>query len=383
MGTKTYRDKFAASALDEYYGRGASGLKIRNVKTVSSASIAGNIDYKFYIIDEARGGIAKVKEDYLNITTNYNVVLSIPDIKNLTAIELEERIELARTMLGGADITRSSTLAPAPSKPRATSSGAQAMGGTVFGYTTNGNLVVNTEFDFSQGGVYFFFAGGKRAFMGSSTKGRQIYKPVVGSSNMQKLLNVYNNVSDTDLGLDSVYGVSAADIKKFDKASNWVNIFDVVNTEVEEKEDHIRTMVREFAIKNKNFATLQDNIDYRFNYISGIIHELLGLPNVDLSGTTMGEAFDFVNEKYNAKINLDDLDSDLIYCENYLSTLNIDVDPHVNTDDIDSEYHKLVEAASKKYPLLQNLSYNFDITEPSSLQMVTEYIKMVEQANQD
>lgn len=210
-----------------------------NKTRLDNANIIGSgPDVTYYVIDETRNGLSKAKEDFrlrLNETALHYVIRP-HNLKDPNSTQVKEALAELKISLGNPDFIYTSTLTNLPERVKRLSSESMQLRGTAF-KQVHGCWDVTNTLNFADGGVYFYLAAGRSAHRGHSTNSDAICNGHITSSVLSAMVQMYNAEKSTELTTNDVYGVSAADIKAFEKSPLWTNLFDVIETHIRANKD--------------------------------------------------------------------------------------------------------------------------------------------------
>lgn len=387
---KYYQPRYLTSYFDKTTGEERSRLKTSG----SYCCLGINAPVVYYVIDEGRLGISKIRQHYEKSgkSNEYNIVLQAVDSKKASPNELIDELAAIKKELGNPDFILSSTLEYTP-PAKAQRTGSKKQLGTVFNRAPY--WMPKNDLDFNAGGIYIYLAGGKKMYKNSTaTNENDLFDGgITDSATIERMLDIYNTANSTLFDKFDLIGVSAADIRNFDKAPNWTNITHTVDSYIKQHQKVLHKAV-ETAISVQNNITVFGN-NFRSDPIIGHIEKLVKTMAEQTDVMDIFNKIDTSSPYYNNVKYYNDTIvankhsiAEVTGIENLLRAFADNeyarprVDPNnteysVNFDQISTELRVL-------YPMFQLLDqYYCDYSYLDILQLVIDYVSLIDRTIQN
>jgi len=383
---------YEVSKLESYYGQTSNELKVRNIKGGSFDCLGINQEIVYYVIDEKRNGLQKAKQHFLATKgEQYNTTFLVLRPRDLKACEDTEHkdqvVEMHKALLKP-DFIYTSTLDY--EKPvRVKSSVSRKQLGTVF--TGAPHWGPKSDLAIEDGGIYIYLAGGSKIYKGSKAVPENDIFSWRGKQGMfyRSMITTYNKVHGTEYTMDDLVGVSAADIKIFDKDDNWTNILPTVETYVKANQKEMQRVRHEYDTTKAGISDIGCNVDFDFlpifrtlaegirddahDYRQNITAQLD--PSCALM-VTMKEYNSFASKLHDLHSTVDEYEGLLEVFADYEFKSSSSMDERY-TIDMDND----ISALMTQYPLLGMLPRYCSLNEQKPLQNVIDYIIMIDKNN--
>ena len=374
------------SYLETYYSQVVDAEKVRAAKGKSVDCLGISNPVVYYVVDEKRFGPQKAKQHFQKNEKNGTryMMIKAKNLADLNGPMHVTELNDFKIALGNPDFILTSTLEyEAPVRKTRTASAKQL--GTVF--NCGPHWTVKSELDLEAGGIYIYLAGGTKMYKGSKAVWENdIFRSCQHSSAViQQMVAVYNEVHGTDFLQSDLIGVSAADIKSFDKDEEWHNITDTVDTYVKANQVEMHRAWQEYTSFTGSVQAIGHETSRNFFSMFKGMADMIGAGKKSFSIIeTIGTDSDFyalmvkylgLNIKRHSLAKAIEGYDPLLGAFGDRDYRTVSALDNRYTFSIDSE----LEALCKKYTLLSLMErYYADTSELDVLQSIVEYIIMID-----